>query len=422
MATLSTHVLDTSVGRPAAGIRVALESASGADLGEGVTDADGRIPTFAPERLGAGDYRLRFDTAAYFLQLGVTGVLPGGGRDLHGRGRRPLPRPAAAQPVRLLHLPRQLRWPDVLFRAGRAVVAGEGSARERTACATVWWSPSRPSDAPADAAEVVDARRRRGAAARPRRHARARQRARPDRVGGLRDRHPGGRRRRRDDDRRHAAQRPAADDDGGRTGERSRPSRATRPGSTSASGAGRCRATSTTSPRCTPAGRVRLQVLPAPLGRRRVPATRRRATSRRRWRETAAARRADDRARRGRRHDRATPRRSGRRTPASSTRRPRGAEDLGDRTGHRRRPAPPVGGRTCCTSAPPARLPRSRAARADGVRRDVWRPARTTSPSTAEDDRPTAPPSSSAARRSARRTTATLLWAGASSTATSTWS
>ncbi len=50
MATLSTHVLDTSVGRPAVGIRVALESASGADLGEGVTDADGRIPSFAPER------------------------------------------------------------------------------------------------------------------------------------------------------------------------------------------------------------------------------------------------------------------------------------------------------------------------------------------------------------------------------------
>ena len=44
MATLSTHVLDTSLGRPAVGIRVALESASGADLGEGVTDADGRIP------------------------------------------------------------------------------------------------------------------------------------------------------------------------------------------------------------------------------------------------------------------------------------------------------------------------------------------------------------------------------------------
>ena len=40
MASLSTHVLDTSLGRPAAGIRVALESASGATVGEGVTDEE----------------------------------------------------------------------------------------------------------------------------------------------------------------------------------------------------------------------------------------------------------------------------------------------------------------------------------------------------------------------------------------------
>jgi 5-hydroxyisourate hydrolase len=76
MATLSTHVLDTSLGRPAAGIRVSLESASGADFGEGVTDADGRIPSFGPERLGAGDYRLRFDSGSYFTQLGMTGFYP----------------------------------------------------------------------------------------------------------------------------------------------------------------------------------------------------------------------------------------------------------------------------------------------------------------------------------------------------------
>ena len=53
--------------------------------------------------------------------------------------------------------------------------------------------------------------RRRGAAAGPRRHARARQRAGPHRVGGLRDRHPRGRGRRRHHDRRHAAQLAAAD-------------------------------------------------------------------------------------------------------------------------------------------------------------------------------------------------------------------
>lgn len=76
MATLSTHVLDTSLGLPASGVRVALESASGAGLGEGVTDADGRVAAIGPARLGAGDYRLRFDTGAYFTLLGTTGFYP----------------------------------------------------------------------------------------------------------------------------------------------------------------------------------------------------------------------------------------------------------------------------------------------------------------------------------------------------------
>ena len=63
--TLSTHVLDTSAGRPAAGVRVTLETREGRPLGEGVTDADGRIGSFGPEALERGDYRLRFDTGAY---------------------------------------------------------------------------------------------------------------------------------------------------------------------------------------------------------------------------------------------------------------------------------------------------------------------------------------------------------------------
>lgn len=76
MASLSTHVLDTAGGRPAAGVRVALEAASGAALGEAVTDADGRIASLGPGWLDAGDYRLRFDTGAYFAGLGVTGFYP----------------------------------------------------------------------------------------------------------------------------------------------------------------------------------------------------------------------------------------------------------------------------------------------------------------------------------------------------------
>jgi 5-hydroxyisourate hydrolase len=72
MSTISTHVLDTALGRPARGVPVRLEMAA-ADgtawhlLGEGRTDDDGRLRDLAPPsaRLGPGTYRLRFDTGAY---------------------------------------------------------------------------------------------------------------------------------------------------------------------------------------------------------------------------------------------------------------------------------------------------------------------------------------------------------------------
>ncbi len=65
MSTLSTHVLDTAAGRPAAGIAVRLETRDGGALGSGVTDDDGRVGAIGPERLEAGDYVLRFATAGY---------------------------------------------------------------------------------------------------------------------------------------------------------------------------------------------------------------------------------------------------------------------------------------------------------------------------------------------------------------------
>jgi 5-hydroxyisourate hydrolase len=65
VSTLSTHVLDTAVGRPAAGIRVTLESRAGDQLGAGVTNADGRASELGPQELEPGDYVLRFDTAEY---------------------------------------------------------------------------------------------------------------------------------------------------------------------------------------------------------------------------------------------------------------------------------------------------------------------------------------------------------------------
>jgi 5-hydroxyisourate hydrolase len=66
MSSLSTHVLDTAAGLPATGVRVLLESRSGAPLGEGVTDQDGRISSLGGE-LVAGDYVLRFRTEGVFF-------------------------------------------------------------------------------------------------------------------------------------------------------------------------------------------------------------------------------------------------------------------------------------------------------------------------------------------------------------------
>ena len=76
MSTVSTHVLDTSVGRPAPGISVTLESSDGALLGSGATDADGRVDAIGPDRLGAGDYRLRFDSGGYFAASGIAAFYP----------------------------------------------------------------------------------------------------------------------------------------------------------------------------------------------------------------------------------------------------------------------------------------------------------------------------------------------------------
>jgi len=58
--TLSTHVLDTERGQPAAGVRVELYA--GADLiGADTTDADGRIADLSGgQSLGRGSYRLVF--------------------------------------------------------------------------------------------------------------------------------------------------------------------------------------------------------------------------------------------------------------------------------------------------------------------------------------------------------------------------
>jgi 5-hydroxyisourate hydrolase len=77
---ITTHVLDTSIGRPGAAIAIELERADRNVwhlVGGGVTDDDGRLRTLTPAGpLVAGTYRIRFQTGAYFAARGVTGFFP----------------------------------------------------------------------------------------------------------------------------------------------------------------------------------------------------------------------------------------------------------------------------------------------------------------------------------------------------------
>jgi 5-hydroxyisourate hydrolase len=64
MAGITTHVLDTAKGRPAAAMRVVLQRGEEV-LFDGETDNDGRARVLAPEATEPGIYRITFDTGAY---------------------------------------------------------------------------------------------------------------------------------------------------------------------------------------------------------------------------------------------------------------------------------------------------------------------------------------------------------------------
>ncbi len=73
MSGLTTHVLDTMHGRPAAGVSLRLLR-DGAILVSTATNADGRCdaPLMTGEAIAAGTYRLEFEVGAYYRALGVT--------------------------------------------------------------------------------------------------------------------------------------------------------------------------------------------------------------------------------------------------------------------------------------------------------------------------------------------------------------
>jgi 5-hydroxyisourate hydrolase len=77
---ITTHVLDTSLGKPGAAIAVELERIEGSTwqlVGGGVTDGDGRLRTLTPQGpVQPGTYRIRFQTAPYFAAQGTQGFFP----------------------------------------------------------------------------------------------------------------------------------------------------------------------------------------------------------------------------------------------------------------------------------------------------------------------------------------------------------
>lgn len=78
---LTTHVLDTARGCPAAGLKIALfrlEGAARVLLGEAVTNADGRTdaPILPTGRFATGDYELVFHAGNYLRASGQAGAEP----------------------------------------------------------------------------------------------------------------------------------------------------------------------------------------------------------------------------------------------------------------------------------------------------------------------------------------------------------
>jgi 5-hydroxyisourate hydrolase len=82
MKRISTHVLDTSRGKPAVAVAVQLERADAhgkwIQLSSGRTDQDGRCAQLLPDGtdLVEGNYRMTFETAAYHAAQGMLGLYP----------------------------------------------------------------------------------------------------------------------------------------------------------------------------------------------------------------------------------------------------------------------------------------------------------------------------------------------------------
>lgn len=81
MSQITTHVLDTAIGKPAQGIDLTLSQFVNNEwklLGGGTTNSDGRVGNLLPDSivLAAGRYKVLFVTEQYFQQQNVNAFYP----------------------------------------------------------------------------------------------------------------------------------------------------------------------------------------------------------------------------------------------------------------------------------------------------------------------------------------------------------
>ncbi|QHV94192.1 hydroxyisourate hydrolase [Spirosoma endbachense] len=80
MSQLTTHILDTTQGKPAVAVSVVLyqQQREWTEIARGITNSDGRISDLLPNEavLPTGTYKLRFETGAYFDMLNTPTFYP----------------------------------------------------------------------------------------------------------------------------------------------------------------------------------------------------------------------------------------------------------------------------------------------------------------------------------------------------------
>ena len=81
MTQITSHILDTSAGRPAAGVQISLQRQQDDDwqlLGSGSTNDDGRVADFTgnAEVLAAGTYKLTFYLSDYYARQKQSSFYP----------------------------------------------------------------------------------------------------------------------------------------------------------------------------------------------------------------------------------------------------------------------------------------------------------------------------------------------------------